>query len=192
MKSAYQLDFDDKSTASRPRTANRNTTPRHPKIVYAQELREEREQGLTSGLRTKSVANLNSRNDALQPASGPASSFCEHNDEYLQENARDLILGMKTEKFLHTNMTDYLKKGSKNQTCISCLKCMQKRRDNVSYKYQSKLQTNYMGTFQRPTSAKQPVFILDQERRQVRVPFDPPKSFVTAYKEQFADARGSN
>lgn len=98
---------------------------------------------------------------------------------------------MDTNKFLHTDVAEYLQKGSKKQTCISCLKCIKGSKDVVSFKYKGSLKSNYAENFAHHKTERQKQFVLDKERRASKVEYHPPHSYETAYKTTFADRKGS-
>ena len=129
----------------RPRTAvQKVTSPRHKNIVYAQEIKREKEQKVAQQRALSQKSGAKSTADLSKSAHDVRSNpeMCEH-AFYMEQNARDMLLKMRTKSFLHTNVTDYLNKSAKKVTCISCNKCVRKQSHLISYKYDNKLGSAY-------------------------------------------------
>lgn len=101
---------------------------------------------------------------------------------------------MNTEKFLHTDLQGYLKK-DEHVTCISCQNCIRSKDKLISYKYNKRIQSEYsqLGPANKTASShkKQCIFNLDQERRQLKVPYEPPRNFATTNNVNLKDTKGT-
>lgn len=86
---------------------------------------------------------------------------------------------MNTTKFLHTNIDGYLKDGE-HVTCISCQDCVRMKDKLIQYKYNRQIRSNYGANFANKSAhQKVTVFNLDAERRQLKVPYKPPRTYTT-------------
>ncbi len=98
---------------------------------------------------------------------------------------------MQTNKFLHTDLKQYLEK-DEHVTCISCQHCVRMKDKLLHYKYNRGLQSSYGANYVNSSGhKKQAVFNLDQERRQLKVPYKPPRTFVTTNGVNLVDSKGS-
>ena len=94
---------------------------------------------------------------------------------YKQESAGN-VRDMNTNKFLQTDLKTYLAK-DEHVTCISCQNCVRIKDKVLQYKYQPNIRSAYGATFEHTHKGhqRQKVFNLDAERRQLKVPYKPPR-----------------
>ena len=98
---------------------------------------------------------------------------------------------MDTGKFLHTNMETYLKRDP-TELYIFDQKGMKKTEKMLQYKYNN-IRSAYTANFQKAKGvSRQKIFNLDQERRGIKVDYNPPKNFATSYSDQFAKGGDGN
>mmetsp|Transcript_22805 Transcript_22805/g.30410 ORF Transcript_22805/g.30410 Transcript_22805/m.30410 type:complete len:161 (-) Transcript_22805:829-1311(-) len=117
----------------------------------------------------------------------PTRSQASFSEMKVSENVRN----MNTSKFLHTNLDGYLKQGE-HVTCISCQDCVRIKDKVLQYKYNPSIKSSYGATYYSSSAQKrQAVFNLDAERRQLKVPYKPPKSFMTTNKANLIDSKGT-
>ena len=91
----------------------------------------------------------------------------------------DNVRNMDTKKFLQTNLPDYLKQGE-HVTCISCQNCVRIKDKVLQFKYNPSIRSSYGANFTGNSAhKKQAIFNLDDERRQLKVPYKPPATYVT-------------
>jgi len=81
---------------------------------------------------------------------------------------------------LNTNLDGYLKEGE-DVGCMACHKCVRMKDKLLHFKYNAHIKSSYGATFanKRSPTNKGVVFNLDEERRQLKVPYKPPKTFMT-------------
>lgn len=98
---------------------------------------------------------------------------------------------MNTQKFLHTDLKTYLEK-DEHVTCISCNQCVRMKDKLLHYKYQPGITSSYGATFANTKGHhKQSQWNLDQERRQLKIPYKPPSNFVTTNGAALVDTKGT-
>ena len=106
---------------------------------------------------------------------------------YDVDNVREL----DTKKYLHTNLQEYLEK-DEHVTCISCQHCVRHKDKLIQYKYQRGLKSSYADTYANGFgNHKMRQFNLDKERRHLKVPYQPPRTFVTTNEANLFNSKGS-
>ena len=98
---------------------------------------------------------------------------------------------LNTSKFLQTDLNGYLKQGE-HVKCISCHNCVKVKDKILQYKYNPRIQTNYGAMFDNKSPGKKgTIFNIDDERRQIKVPFKPPRTFTTTNKLALTNSQGT-
>lgn len=98
---------------------------------------------------------------------------------------------LDTKKFLQTDLNEYLAK-DEHVTCISCQKCVKHKDKIIQFKYQRGLKSSYADTFANGFgNHKMNQFNLDKERRNLKVPYKPPRTFVTTNGANLVNTKGS-
>lgn len=91
---------------------------------------------------------------------------------------------MRTEKFLKTNLNEYLKQ--EEGRCISCSECMKAQDKNLFYKYPRHIKSNYIDEYSRfDPNAKSQQFNLDKEKLKLKVPYKVSRDFTSTHKAEF-------
>ena len=98
---------------------------------------------------------------------------------------------LDTKKFLQTNLKEYLEK-DEHVTCISCQHCVRHKDKLIQYKYQRGLKSSYADTYANGFgNHKMRQFNLDKERRRLKVPYKPPRTFVTTNEATLVNSMGT-
>lgn len=93
------------------------------------------------------------------------------------ERSAKEVRQMNTTKFLHTNLNNYLEGAEHPNDIYESQKVKDKL---LQYKYNRAIRSNYGANFaNRSAHKKQAIFNLDEERRQLKVPYKPPRTFTT-------------
>jgi hypothetical protein len=101
------------------------------------------------------------------------------------------IRAMDHSKVLHTDIKQYLDVDA-HITGISTVNDIREKKKVLSYKYSAHMNSNYGSKFKNTKGAiKQGVWNLDEEKRKLRVPYQPPKNFTTSYGGNFINSKGS-
>jgi len=88
---------------------------------------------------------------------------------------------MDTRKIVSTNVNEYLEHGA-HVKCISCMNCIREKKKVLQYKYQPNIKSNYGANFAHSGEHQtQAIWNLDHEKRKLKVPYNPPKNFVSSY-----------
>lgn len=96
----------------------------------------------------------------------------------------DTINGLRTEKFLKTNLDEYLK--TEEGRCISCSECMKAQEKNLFYRYPKQIKSNYIDEYNRfDPNAKSQQFNLDKEKLKLKVPYKVSRDFTSTHKAEF-------
>lgn len=102
----------------------------------------------------------------------------------LMRQSLDTINGLRTEKFLKTNLDDYLK--ADEGRCISCSECMKAQEKNLFYRYPKQIKSNYIDEYSRfDPNAKSQQFNLDKEKLKLKVPYKVSRDFTSTHKAEF-------
>ena len=104
------------------------------------------------------------------------------------------LRGMDCTKFLHTDIKNYLEtdeyvKQIRTQKVIYSNKFSGKV---LQYKYNRGIKSSYGANYGASQGhQKQAIWNLDHEKRKLKVPYNPPRTFTTTYAAQMVDTKGT-
>jgi hypothetical protein len=92
---------------------------------------------------------------------------------------------MATHQFMKTDINKYLDEDA-HVNCISCVDHIKQKNKVLQFKYNPDMKSDYTAHFQTAGKAeKQPIWNLDQEKRKLKVEYNPPKTFETTYNTKY-------
>lgn len=95
-------------------------------------------------------------------------------------------------KFVKTDIKEYLDKDA-HVHCISCVNCIKEKKKLLQYKYNAGMKSNYADNYIKSGEAsKQSIWNLDQEKRQLKVPYKAPGTFKSTYLSNFQNQEGKD
>lgn len=154
--------------------------------------REERQQTQTVQAKKiigvpNTVQHRSSKAQALMSPQPTRSQASQSEMKQMSENVRH----MNTSKFLHTNLDGYLKEGER-VGCIDCQNCVRIKDKVLQFKYNPSIKSSYGANFANSSAHKrQAQFNLDNERRQLKVPYKPPGTFTTTNGANLINSKGT-
>ena len=81
---------------------------------------------------------------------------------------------------------------NKKVNCVSFKDFLKDNKKVLQFKYQRNLNSDYTQNYPKHSNPKkQPIWNLDKEKRQLKVPYNPPKTFITSNGNAYIDAKGT-